>query len=180
MRKISSQDAAFLSELVEREKFTLIPIHTNFTFMVRPRILVKEMSAAFLAAIAHVFPERISKVNIASSYSTKELYFYGTLHPWGMHAFLDPKYSSAEMSVHHEDCHLTRLEKVGLIADWEFGFMLSASLQLPARVLQKWHSKLWPVRQVHSNNASADDIRWTRSMFNISGQGCHTGDDNTH
>ena len=116
------QDAAFLSELVEREKFTLIPIHTNFTTsMVRPKILVREMGAAILAAIAHVFPDRFSKVNIASSYSIKELYLNGTLHPWGTHPFLDPNYSSAEMSVHHEDCHLTRLEKLGVIADWELG-----------------------------------------------------------
>jgi hypothetical protein len=112
---VIEQDAAFLSELAEREKFTLIPIHTNFTSMVRPRILVREMSAAFLAAIAHVFPHRYSKVKIASDSNIAELY------PWGTHPFLDPNYSSAEMSIYHEGCHLTRLEKVGTIADWELG-----------------------------------------------------------
>jgi len=57
-------------------------------------------------------------VKIASDSNIAELY---TLGLWGTHSFLDPNYSSAEMSVHHEDCHLSRLEKLGVIADWELG-----------------------------------------------------------
>jgi hypothetical protein len=110
------QDAAFLSELAEREKFTLIPIHTNFhTSMVRPKILIREMVAAFLAAIAHVFSDRYSKVKIASDTNIAGQF------PWGTHPFLDHNYSSAEISIYHEGCNLTRLEKVGTIADWELG-----------------------------------------------------------
>ena len=94
------QDAAFLSELAEREKFTLIPIHTNFGSILRvPGIFAKEMGSAFMAAIAHVFPARCSKVKIASAYSISQQI------PWGNHPLLDPNYSSAEMSIHHEGCN---------------------------------------------------------------------------
>lgn len=110
------QDAAFLSELAEREKFALIPIHTNFPSILRvPGVFSKEMGSAFMAAIAHVFPDRYSKVKISSSHKIKALY------PRGHHPLLDPNYSSAAMSIHHEGCRLDRFEKVGMIADWELG-----------------------------------------------------------
>jgi hypothetical protein len=110
------QDSVFLSELAEREKFTLIPVNTNFSQLLKSKSLFTyETGGAWLAAVAHVFPDRFSKVNISSCYAIPELYPYGT------HPLLDPNYSSAAISVHHEGCRLTRLEKVGVIAGWDFG-----------------------------------------------------------
>jgi hypothetical protein len=110
------EDAAFLSELAEREDLTVIPVDTNFRALYESRrVFSLEGGAAHLAAMAHAFPTRFSTLIISSGLHITELI------PFGYHPLLDPNYSSSAMAIRHEGCHLKRLEKVGAFANWEVG-----------------------------------------------------------
>lgn len=70
---------------------------------------------ALWAAIAHLLSSRFQRVSIAASYAPSQQ------HPWGSHPFLDPYYSSGHLTIHHHGAHMSRFEKVALVADWPTG-----------------------------------------------------------
>jgi len=105
---------ASLSELARSAKVTLIPVYMNLRYLDdSDQLFSMESHGAVLAAIAHAFSRRVTIALIASTSNILEL------TPWGSHPLLDPNYSSAEVCIQHDGARLTRLEKVGLIADWD-------------------------------------------------------------
>jgi len=68
--------------------------------------------SATLLGLPHLLTRRLSEVSVASSD------YLGDFKTWGSHPLLDPHYSSANLTVHHDGTRLTRLEKVRLLADW--------------------------------------------------------------
>lgn len=65
---------------------------------------------AAMASVALAVENLFSKVYIAASNS------YARLHPWGTHPLLDPLWSTEKVSLVHDGCEATRLEKVYFIA----------------------------------------------------------------
>jgi hypothetical protein len=63
-----------------------------------------------LAAMAHALKGRASRFHIASS---------DVPPPWGSHPDLDPLWSSSAVELINDDAHISRLDKVGALADWE-------------------------------------------------------------
>jgi len=91
----------------------LIPVYTNL------RILDPEGSAwpdewfgIATASVAHAFSGRISSALIAASLDIKGLV------PVGSHPFLDQYFSSAGLQIIHDGAHMSRLQKIRLVADW--------------------------------------------------------------
>jgi hypothetical protein len=93
---------------------TLIPVYTNIRHLWDDRDLwLNQFFGAVLAAVAHAFSPRLSRVEIAASYDLHNLV------PCGSHPMLDPEYSSFEMQIRHRDVELTRIEKIRIVAEWE-------------------------------------------------------------
>jgi len=106
-----------LDKLGQAEHFTLIPVYTNLVYLDDDDAnRFWFYFGATLAAIAHAFVPRISTVRIASSDSV-----LGELVPMGSHPLLDPNYSSADLQIIHDGARFSRLEKIGLIAQWDAG-----------------------------------------------------------
>ncbi|MEN6303838.1 MAG: hypothetical protein ABFD96_13990 [Armatimonadia bacterium] len=70
---------------------------------------------AVFAATSHLLGKRFAKAYIASSYTP------ALLHPWGSHPLLDPYYSAGNVRIEHHGLHMSRFEKVELVADWPVG-----------------------------------------------------------
>ena len=105
---------ASLSRLAESADLTFIPVYSNLRHLgENDRLSTFESFGAELAAIPHAFSRRVTTALIASSFAIPDL------HPLGSHPLLDPNYSSASLSIQHDGLRLSRLEKVGLIADWD-------------------------------------------------------------
>src|SRR3972149_6839418 len=119
---------ASLSELARSAKLTLIPVYMNLRCLDdSDQLFAMESHGAVLAAIAHAFSRRITIALIASGSDILELI------PWGSHPLLDPNYSSAEVCIRHAGAGLTRLEKVGLITDWDAALQTLRSCYNPFR-----------------------------------------------
>jgi hypothetical protein len=113
-RENSNLAIASLTKFAKLAEVTLIPVHTNMRHIDdNDDLFAFESHGASLAAIVHAFSQRISTALIASSYKI------GELSPWGSHPLLDPNYSSANVSIRHDGLRFSRLEKVGLIAEWD-------------------------------------------------------------
>lgn len=65
---------------------------------------------AALAAVAHLLPDEIGKIYIASSH------YYRYQRPWGSHPSLDPLWSSDVLKIVHDGCERRRPEKTAEIA----------------------------------------------------------------
>ncbi|OKH21802.1 hypothetical protein [Chroogloeocystis siderophila] len=93
---------------------TLIPVYTNIR-QLNPdwEFWGKEFQGSVLAAVAHVFAQRLSLVTIPSSFDIFNLY------PYGSHPLLDPNYSSSDLQIRHDSILLSRLNKTKLVADWD-------------------------------------------------------------
>ena len=106
-----------LAKLAEEAKTTLIPVYWNIRCLNGDsgvgQLFVMQSHGAALGAVAHAFSRRITTATIGSSYNIREL------EPWGSHPLLDPNYSSAEVYIQHDGARFSRLEKVGLIAEWD-------------------------------------------------------------
>jgi hypothetical protein len=68
------------------------------------------------AAVGHCFANRLTTVALASA----GFCFPKRLNPHGSHPLIDPTYSSSDLRIHQEGSGLSRLEKIRLIADWDF------------------------------------------------------------
>lgn len=106
-----------LGKLGHEASFTLIPIYTNLLHLDDDDGNQFYFHfASTLAAVAHAFVPRISAARIPSSDSV-----IGGLRVGGSHPLLDSNYSSTELRIIHDGTRFTRLEKVGLIAEWDAG-----------------------------------------------------------
>lgn len=92
----------------------LLSVRTNAYDFSRPLNIAWEIPHAFItAASMHVFGNKFSKGYIPSSYHYKNLF------DWGSHPLTDPLLSTEDTQIIHDSVHVTRIEKVQRIADWE-------------------------------------------------------------
>jgi hypothetical protein len=120
--------AEHLTQFSEVSDFTLIPVYTNLRHLDSSDILFSRMwFGAAIASIGHAFAPRISTLMIPSGNSISEQ------APQGSHPLLDPCYSSGQLNILHDGFGLTRLEKVGLVAEWEDARTVLRSCYAPFR-----------------------------------------------
>jgi hypothetical protein len=67
---------------------------------------------AATTALAHALTRRLGRALLASSLDLRDL------APCGTHPLLDPAYSSEALEIVHDGAHLSRLEKIGVVAGW--------------------------------------------------------------
>jgi hypothetical protein len=119
---------ALLAKLARSANMTIIPVHMNFRYLDNNDSLFSYMShGAVIASIAHAFSKRITKALIPSSDNISELI------PWGSHPLLDYNYSSVDVSIRHDGLRYSRIEKVGLLADWNDALQILRSCYNPFR-----------------------------------------------
>lgn len=70
----------------------------------------KTCHGAALASVALALGERFTEVRIASTYDRDHLV------PWGSHPRLDPLWSNGKVSLSHDGCEATRLDKTRLVS----------------------------------------------------------------
>jgi hypothetical protein len=112
-------DRAFsaMQRVTDAAGITAIPAYTNMRHLCDDRELwLNRFFGAVLAAIGHSLSRRIDLLYIASSYDLENL------GPCGSHPLLDPEYSSFDLRIRHSDVHLTRLDKLKIVSEWEPGF----------------------------------------------------------
>jgi hypothetical protein len=107
-----------VSKMAEDAKINIIPVYTNAYAHIRDldpdfSFWKGEFHGSFLAAIAHIFAQRLTTVSIASTFDLANLI------PWGSHPLIDPHFSSNNLHIRHEDVALSRLEKTKLVAEWD-------------------------------------------------------------
>lgn len=106
---------ARLSEVAAEARVTIIPIHSNLRSLARDKESWSTRGlGAGLAAIAHFFSPRVTRVLIASSGSAG-----GLPKPWGSHPLLDSHYSNGALEIRHDGLWMTRLQKTAIVAEWE-------------------------------------------------------------
>lgn len=119
---------ASLERFSEYAKVTVIPVYMNLRHLDDSDSLFSYMShGAIMASIAHSFSKRITKGLIPSSDRISDL------KPWGSHPLLDDNYSSVGLSIRHDGHLYSRLEKVGLISDWNDALQTLRSCYNPFR-----------------------------------------------
>jgi hypothetical protein len=111
---------ASLQPVAESFDLEFIPVYTNLYLEYRPEDATNKfkfwwyyLMGSALAAVGHALANRLDSVSIASEYNLPQHV------PHGCHPFLDPYYSSFDMSIHHEMFTMTRYEKVKLISSWD-------------------------------------------------------------
>jgi hypothetical protein len=103
-----------LSEIAEEAHLNLIPLSTNFRFLVNSDdLFALESHGATFAGIAHMHSRYVTTSLLASTNSVDELI------PWGSHPLLEPNFSSSDLQIRHDGTWMTRLDKMRLIADWK-------------------------------------------------------------
>lgn len=106
-----------LAAVAEDAGVELIPVYTNIRHLSDHRDLwLDRFFGAVLAAVGHAFSSRMNLVYIASSYDLPNL------HPCGSHPMLDPEFSSYDLRIRHRDVALSRMEKIGIVAEWDAAF----------------------------------------------------------
>lgn len=106
-----------LSRVADAIGINLIPMYSNSYLVFRNedkenkwRFWEHEFNGAALAAAAHAFINRISRIYIANTWHISYL------DPWGSHPLLDPYFSSAYLDVKHDGFTQSRYEKTKLVA----------------------------------------------------------------
>lgn len=107
---------AGLRAVVESDPLlTLVPIRTNLKHLDDNWSFWRfELLAAALASAAHLLSDRVSTALISSACPISP-----AMRPTGSHPQLDHNYSSDRLRIMHYGHHLTRLEKVALVAGWK-------------------------------------------------------------
>lgn len=117
-----------LEKFAESAKVTIIPVYINFRYLDGSDYLFSTMShGAVISSIAHAFSKRIAEALIPSSFDI------GELKPWGSHPLLDYNYSSVDVLIKHDGLKYSRIEKVGLISDWNDALHILRSCYDPFR-----------------------------------------------
>lgn len=103
-----------LSKVVKDTQAILIPVSTNIRQLDNDvHFWIYEFHGAALSSIAHALSPRLTSVSIASGFDIPNII------PAATHPLIDPNYSSTALRIRHEGILFSRLEKVGLLADWD-------------------------------------------------------------
>jgi hypothetical protein len=106
-----------LSEVAKEVGITPIGIRTNLIHGTQSwNLWTNQLFGAAFSAVAHAIGKRFTTVAIASP----GLSFPKKLDPHGSHPLVDPNYSSSDLTIRHDGSALSRLDKIQLIADWDF------------------------------------------------------------
>ncbi|HEY1251817.1 MAG TPA: hypothetical protein VGH97_11555 [Thermoanaerobaculia bacterium] len=102
---------AAVGRTAEAAGLTLLPIRTNLWELLPDLPFVtRESLSSGLAAAAHLFRRRWTRVSIATGLGV------ASEVPRGTHPMLDPLYSSSAVDVRHDPIRLTRLERLAELA----------------------------------------------------------------
>lgn len=108
-----------LSKFAEAHDAVLLPVFSNMRVLEEdtPGIYETELSvmqshAPSIAACAHAFSDRLTKLLIPSTHEVMDL------HPLGSHPLLDPNFSSASLSILHDGVAYSRMDKMRLLSEW--------------------------------------------------------------
>lgn len=122
---------AALTGFAQQAHLTLIPVRTNVRHLDDDDTFhYREFYGAILSAIAHSFSRRLTTAMIAAGSSILDL------NPIGSHPLLDPNYSSASLAIEHDGIRYLRMEKVGLISQWDAALRTLRSCFDPFRSAQ--------------------------------------------
>lgn len=103
-----------LGPVMEAAGTRLVPLYTNVRHLCDDRDLwLGKFCGAVLAAGGHAFASRWHTLFIGSSYPVSELV------PCGTHPLLEPNCASHDLRIVHKDLHLSRLDKIRLVAGWD-------------------------------------------------------------
>jgi hypothetical protein len=92
---------------------SLIEVHTNLAPVAHETgVGWKFYHGAALATVALLIHDRLGKVLIPATFS------YAKLLPWGSHPLLDPLWSTEQMTIEHDGCEATRVEKTAYISEY--------------------------------------------------------------
>lgn len=92
----------------------MILVYTNIRHLCDERELwLNYFFGSVLAAAGHALTPRLNLLYIAASYDLPNLV------PCASHPLLDPNFSSSDMPVRHTGAHLSRLDKLRIIAGWD-------------------------------------------------------------
>ena len=91
----------------------IIELKTNLRDFSDPVVTWHNYFGAALAVVSHLLKTTLKKIFIPSSHT------YLDLVPNGSHPLLDPLWSSSKLSIVHDGCEATRVDKVALIANHE-------------------------------------------------------------
>lgn len=102
-----------INNVAKETNITLIPVYTNVKSLEEDwEFWRNEFQGAVLAAAAHIFSNRVTRVSIGSTFDI------ASLEPWGSHPVIDLNFSSSYLQIHHDGVERSRLDKVKLISDW--------------------------------------------------------------
>ena len=103
-----------LSGFAHENGATCIPVQTNLRHLDDDDdFFHNDCFGAALASIPHLFTRRLAAARIPPSGAIS------TLYPQGSHPLLDMNYSSASLEIIHDGAHLTRQERVLMVAEWD-------------------------------------------------------------
>lgn len=100
-----------VSRVAEGRGKRLIVANTNAKTVFGGLVSWHHYHGGFLAAIALLYQDHLSKVHVPSSYSIRRL------RPWGSHPLVDPLWSTGGLRIEHDRVDVSRLEKTAAIAD---------------------------------------------------------------
>jgi hypothetical protein len=106
----------YLHQAAKAVDTVFVPVVTNLRCLENydfNRDWMRRAHGALLCAVAHALSGGIQRILIASTNDVPHL------RPWGSHPLLDPRFSSEELAVAHDEVHRSRLSKLEAIAEWE-------------------------------------------------------------
>jgi len=109
-----------LSAAARDAALTFIPVYTNIFLHYRKEdakngfdFWTYEFMGAALAAVAHVFVNRLSVASINADYDIPNQ------RPLSSHPVVDPNFSSSDLRIRHDGITLSRYEKTKLLSEWD-------------------------------------------------------------
>lgn len=102
-----------LHQAAEQLRVPLIEVESNLRSFTDRYLDWGFTHGGALASVALLLSPGLSQVFIPSSYS------YADLFPWGSHPLLDPLWSTEYMTLIHDGCEATRVEKIASFATHE-------------------------------------------------------------
>ena len=114
------------SKVADETGITIVPIYTNIRSLDEDStFFADQFHGAVLGAVAHTFVKRLGIVFISATDDIPSLVLQGkgmkSCKPWGSHPMLDPNYSSTDLRIRHDLLHLSRFEKMKIVAGWDAG-----------------------------------------------------------
>jgi hypothetical protein len=117
------------SKVVDETGITIVPVYTNIRSLDEDStFFADQFHGAILGAVAHTFVKRLGVVFISATDDIPSLVLQGkgikSCKPWGSHPMLDPNYSSTDLRIRHDALHLSRFDKMKIVAGWDAGLQI--------------------------------------------------------